>query len=265
MLDEARIRLICFVTVFLVVAVLEVLQPRRQLRLGRTVRWPNNLGIVVLNTLLLRVAFPTALVAFAASLNTRDAGLLAGLPLPDIAIVIIAVVLLDLAIYAQHRVFHAVPVLWRLHRMHHADPDVDVTTGLRFHPLEVLLSLVFKFAVVWLLGPPALGVLIFEVLLNAGSLFSHANLKLPHAVEHPLRALLVTPEMHRVHHSVRPEETDSNFGFCLSVWDRLFRSYRSAAVDDQARMALGLKNFRGAREQGLLALLMQPFRSAGPP
>ena len=261
--NETSIRLICFLSVFALMALLEALLPRRRRAMSRAVRWPNNLGIVILNTLLLRVAVPTALVGFALAMNATGKGLLAAVALPGWVLVVVSVLLLDLLIYAQHRVFHVVPPLWRLHRVHHADPDFDVTTGVRFHPLEILLSLGFKFAIVAVFGPPAVAVVIFEVLLNAGALFSHANLRLPQPIDHVLRLVLVTPDMHRVHHSVYREETDSNFGFCLSWWDRLFRTYRSAPRAGHADMQIGIGRFGDTRDQRLDELLRQPFRGDG--
>lgn len=260
--NETSVRLFCFLSMFLAVALLEALLPRRRRRLSRAVRWPNNLGIVAFNTLLLRVLVPTALVGFALSMNADGTGLLANVPIPSWLLVLVSVLLLDLLIYAQHIVFHAVPALWRLHRVHHADPDFDVTTGVRFHPLEIVLSLGIKFAIVAILGPPAVAVLVFEVLLNAGSLFSHANLRLPEALDRLLRLVLVTPDMHRVHHSVRRQETDSNFGFCVSWWDRVFRTYRRAPKDGHTTMQIGIGSFAEARDQRIAQLLTQPFRTA---
>ena len=260
--NEAAIRLTCFATVFVAIAVLEGLLPRRDRSMPRSARWPSNLAIVVINTVLLRVFFPTALVAYTLVLNEEARGWLAGVPLPEWALIVLAVLLLDLIIYAQHVLLHLVPPLWRLHRVHHADPDFDVTTAVRFHPLEILLSLGIKFGVVTVLGPPAVAVLIFEVLLNAGALFSHGNLRLPLALDRVLRLVLVTPDMHRVHHSVVRRETDSNFGFCLSWWDRLFRTYRAQPEAGHDGMEIGIGVFSGAQDQRLVELVKQPFRSA---
>ena len=260
--NEAAIRLVCFAAMFLAVAGLESLLPRRDRVLSRTERWPNNLAIVAINTLLLRVFFPTALVAYALALNEAGRGLLSSVPVPGWLLVVIAVLVLDLLIYVQHVLMHLVPPLWRLHRVHHADPDFDVTTGIRFHPLEIVLSLGIKFGIVTVLGPPAVAVLIFEVLLNAGSLFSHGNLRLPLALDRMLRLVLVTPDMHRVHHSVVRRETDSNYGFCLSWWDRLFRTYRPQPEAGHDGMEIGIGVFSRARDQRLIELMKQPFRSA---
>lgn len=258
--NEAGIRLACFVAVLAAVAMLEAALPRKQRTLERRTRWPNNLGMVACNTLLMRLLVPTALVTFALAMNAQGRGLLAGVPLPEWVLVVVSVLLLDALIYAQHILFHMVPALWRLHRVHHADPDFDVTTGVRFHPLEILLSLGIKFAIVAALGPPAVAVVIFEVLLNAGSLFSHGNLKLPAALDATLRTVLVTPDMHRVHHSVVRRETDSNFGFCLSWWDRLFRTYRAVPEAGHEDMQIGVGRFADAKDQRMTELLTQPFR-----
>jgi sterol desaturase/sphingolipid hydroxylase (fatty acid hydroxylase superfamily) len=238
----------------------EIVAPRRQRSLGRAVRWPSNLGIVVLDSLVVRIVFPTAAVGLALALEGRAVGLLPWLGLPAPLAVVIAVVLLDLAIYLQHVMFHAVPVLWRLHRMHHADLDFDVTTGLRFHPVEILLSMVIKLMVVAALGAPAAAVLIFEVLLNATSMFNHANLRLPERLDRLVRLLIITPDMHRVHHSVVPRETNSNFGFNLAVWDRVFGTYRAQPAAGHEAMMIGIEQFRDLRELRLDRMLTQPLR-----
>lgn len=257
---EPVIRLAAFAGVLLLCAAGEVLAPWRRPRLPRRARWPGNLGLVALDSLLLRVLFPTAAVGAALLAEAKGFGLLRWTGAPGWVAVAAGVVLLDLAIYLQHRVFHAVPALWRLHRVHHADLEIDATTGLRFHPVEILLSMAIKIAVVMALGVPAVAVLAFEVLLNAGSLFSHANLALPRGLDAALRAVLVTPGMHRVHHSVVRAETDSNFGFCLSWWDRLFGTYRAAPAAGPDGVTIGLEQFRDPAELRLDRLLTQPFR-----
>lgn len=256
--SEAIIRLAAFGGVLLALALAERLAPRRQPSVGRVRRWPSNLGIVVLDTLILRLLFPTAAVGVALAADANGWGLLHGLS-PWLTVPV-AVLLLDLAIYGQHVLFHLVPPLWRLHRMHHADPDLDVTTGLRFHPLEIVLSMLIKFAVVLVLGAPALAVLIFEVLLNATSMFNHANLRLPLALDRRLRLFMVTPDMHRVHHSVVPAETNSNYGFNLPWWDRLFGTYRAQPAAGHLGMTIGLSQFRDPRELRLDRMLLQPLR-----
>ncbi|MBW8271099.1 sterol desaturase family protein [Caldovatus aquaticus] len=262
---EPLIRLAAFAGVLLLCAAGEALAPWRRPRLPRRARWPGNLGLVALDGLLLRVLFPTAAIGAALVAEAQGTGLLRRLGAPGWLAVPAAVVLLDLAIYLQHRVFHAVPALWRLHRVHHADPELDATTGLRFHPIEILLSMAIKIAVVSALGAPAVAVLLFEVLLNAGALFSHANLALPGRLDAALRLVLVTPGMHRVHHSVVPAETDCNFGFCLSWWDRLFCTYRAAPAAGEERMTVGLAVFRDPAELRLDRLLTQPFRGGTVP
>ncbi len=238
----------------------ELLAPRRRQQHGRRVRWPGNLGIVVIDTLLVRLAFPTATVGIALFAEAHGFGLFNTLALPSVVAVIASVVLLDLAIYLQHVLFHAVPALWRLHRMHHADLEFDVTTGVRFHPIEILLSMLIKFAVVAALGMPAVAVLVFEVLLNATSLFNHGNVRLPAALDRVLRWIVVTPEMHRVHHSVVQRETNSNFGFNLPWWDRLFGTYRPQPAAGHEGMTIGIDQFRDPVELRLDRMLVQPFR-----
>jgi sterol desaturase/sphingolipid hydroxylase (fatty acid hydroxylase superfamily) len=257
---EPWIRLGAFAGIFAAMALWEVLAPRRRQVIGRLRRWPGNLGIVAIDTLLLRVIFPTAAVGVAVVANGGGWGLLPALDVPYWLAVIIAVVVLDLAIYLQHVLFHAVPVLWRLHRMHHADLEIDVTTGTRFHPIEILLSMAIKLGVVAALGAPAVAVLIFEVLLNATSVFNHGNVRLPQALDRMLRWLVVTPDMHRVHHSILSRETNSNFGFNLPWWDRLFGTYRAQPQAGHEGMTIGIEQFRDPRELRLDRMLLQPFR-----
>ena len=227
MTNEAPLRLGFFFGVLSLMALWELLSPRRQLQTSKIVRWSNNLGLVVLNSLVLRLLFPAA--AAGAAVFARDAGwgLLNILDPPYWLAIIASLLLLDFAVWLQHLLFHAVPVFWRLHRVHHADVDVDVTTGARFHTLEILLSMLIKFAVILLLGPPVVAVVVFEVILNATSMFNHANVRLPAVADRVLRMIVVTPDMHRVHHSIESDETNSNFGFNLPWWDRLFGTYRS--------------------------------------
>jgi sterol desaturase/sphingolipid hydroxylase (fatty acid hydroxylase superfamily) len=260
--NEATLRLGFFFAIFAVMALWETLAPRRRRSLTRRVRWPGNIGIVVLNTLLLRVIFPAGAVGLAVAIEGRGWGLLGGTGLPVWAAVAIAVVVLDLAIYLQHVLFHAVPVLWRLHRMHHADLDLDVTSGARFHSLEIVLSMVLKYGLVVALGAPPLGVLIFEVLLNGTAMFNHANAHIPPSIDRVLRLIVVTPDMHRVHHSVLPAEANSNFGFNLPWWDRLFGTYRDQPEGGHSGMTIGLGQFREPAWQRLDRMLIQPFQGA---
>lgn len=261
---EALIRLGAFSLVLAAMMAAEAALPRRARGFARRRRWPSNLGVAALNSLLLRLVFPTAAIGVAIAIEGKGVGLLPWLGLPGWLAAILAVVLLDLAIYLQHVMFHAVPALWRLHRMHHADLDFDVTTGLRFHPLEILLSMAVKIGVVVALGAPPVAVLVFEVLLNASSMFSHGNLRLPARLDAALRRVLVTPDMHRVHHSAVPAETDSNFGFSLAVWDRLFGTYRAQPAAGHEAMTIGLESFRDPRELRLGRMLTQPLREAPP-
>lgn len=241
------IRLGFFLGIFALMAVWEFLAPRRRLQRSKTTRWINNIGIVTLNTVIARLVFPAAAVAVALFAQSRGLGLLNFAQLPYVPAVVIAVIALDLVIYVQHVLMHAIPLLWRMHRVHHADLDIDVTTGARFHPLEILLSLLIKFAAIVLLGAPAVAVVIFEVLLNGTSMFNHANVRLYPALDRLLRLLVVTPDMHRVHHSVNEDETNSNFGFNLPWWDRLFGTYRAEPRAGHEAMTIGITTFRQGR------------------
>ena len=256
--NEPTIRLGFFLGIFAVMAVLEALAPRRARSHSRWIRWPSNLGIVALNSVVVRLLIPTAAVGLALIGAERGWGLLNNIALPYWLAVLVAVALLDLAIYLQHVMVHAVPVLWRLHRMHHADLDFDVTTGARFHPVEILLSMIIKMAVVIALGPPAVAVLIFEVLLNATAMFNHSNVRIPLALDAVVRLVVVTPDMHRVHHSATPREANSNFGFNLPWWDRLFGTYRAQPAAGHEAMTIGIEQFRTPRELWLDRMLIQP-------
>jgi sterol desaturase/sphingolipid hydroxylase (fatty acid hydroxylase superfamily) len=256
---EPAVRLGAFAGGLLVVAACEALAPRRERAVGRLARWPHNLALVALNTLLVRAVVPISAVSLAALAEERGWGLFNGAVSLGWVTVLVSVALLDLAIYLQHVIFHAVPVLWRLHRMHHSDLDFDVTTGVRFHPVEVLLSTGYKLGLVGVLGIPAIAVVVFEVLLNGGSMFNHANLRLPEPVDRALRWLVVTPDMHRVHHSAAPAETNSNFGFTLPWWDRLCGTYRAEPAAGHERMTIGLEDFRDPRYLRLDQLLVQPL------
>lgn len=257
---ELPVRLGIFFGVFAIMASWELVAPRRLLDMNKTVRWTNNLAVTVLNGVLVRAILPVATVGVAGFAAERGMGLLNFFHLPYLLVIVLSVLALDLAIYLQHMMFHAVPLLWRLHRMHHADLDFDVTTGARFHPIEIVLSMLFKFAVILVLGPPAVAVLVFEVLLNAASMFNHGNVRMPEPIDRIVRWLVVTPDMHRVHHSVNPRETNSNFGFNLPWWDRLFGTYRAQPRSGHNRMTIGIEQFRSPRELWLDRMLLQPFR-----
>ena len=257
---EVAIRLGCFLGVFAVIALWEAWRPRRQRAVSRWARWPDNLGIVTLNTILQRILIPTTAVGLALVAEQQGWGILHLRPMPEWFVIMLAVAILDLAIYLQHVLFHAVPVLWRLHRMHHADLDFDVTTGARFHPIEILLSAGVKLAVVAAIGAPVVAVLIFEVLLNATAMFNHGNIRLPLELDRLLRWIIVTPDMHRVHHSIVPQEANSNFGFNAPWWDRLFGTYRAQPAAGHHDMTIGIEQFRSPRELRLDRMLLQPFR-----
>lgn len=254
------VRLGCFLGILVLMALWETVAPRRPQAIGRGKRWPGNLAIVVLDTALLRVLIPTTAVGLALLGEERGSGLLNNLALPPWVATVLSVLVLDLAIYLQHVLFHAVPALWRLHRVHHADLEFDVTTGARFHPLEILLSMGIKLAVVAALGASAAGVLIFEILLNATAMFNHGNVRIAAPVDRILRRLVVTPDMHRVHHSIDRSETDSNFGFNLPWWDRLFGTYRAQPRAGHDGMVIGIEQFRSPRELRIDRMLTQPWR-----
>jgi sterol desaturase/sphingolipid hydroxylase (fatty acid hydroxylase superfamily) len=251
-----------FLVLFALFAGLEAVVPRRPRSLTRIRRWPTNLAITVLNTVALRglaIVLPLLAVGAALDAKAQGWGLLNWLDWPSWVELVLAILILDLAIWAQHLITHKVPLFWRFHRVHHADRDMDVTTGFRFHPIEVLASMVLKIGLIYLLGPPAVAVLVFEILLNGTSLFNHANLALPLGLERMLRLVLVTPDMHRVHHSVRREEHDSNYGFALSLWDRIFRTYVAEPEAGHDAMTVGLE-WQDERPARLPWVLGLPFR-----
>jgi sterol desaturase/sphingolipid hydroxylase (fatty acid hydroxylase superfamily) len=260
-LHELPIRGACFVVVFTLMATWEVRAPARVLLLSRAVRWANNLGLVALNTLLLRLLFPAAAVGMAAFAAEQGWGLLNYYAPPLWLAVTFSVVALDFVIWLQHVMVHAIPLLWRIHRVHHADPDYDLTTGARFHPFEIVLSMLIKFAAIVVLGPPLVAVILFEVLLNATAMFNHGNVRLPTRVDRLLRWLVVTPDMHRVHHSVEEDETNSNFGFNLPWWDRLLGTYRAQPRGGHEGMSIGIHGYNDPRDVSWLpGLLTLPLR-----
>lgn len=257
---EPTIRLAAFLSVLVAMALWEVAAPRRRREIPRVIRWTNNLALVVLDTAILRLTFPIIAVGLAVMAEDRGWGLFNNFDVPFWLAIVVSMLLLDLAIYLQHVMFHAIPGLWRLHRMHHADLDFDATTGLRFHPVEILISMGIKLAVVAALGPPAVAVLLFEVILNATALFNHANIDLPRPVDRVLRLIVVTPDMHRVHHSVDPRETNSNYGFNLPWWDRLLGTYIAQPAKGHEGMEIGIEQFRTPRDLWLDRMLIQPVR-----
>jgi len=262
--NEQAIRLLGFVSVLSLMVVWEILATRRHQIIKRRQRWPANLAIVVLGTLAVRLLFPLAAVGASSYASEQGWGLLNLVSMPSWMTVVLAIIALDLVIYFQHRIFHAVPWFWRLHRMHHADLEFDVTTGLRFHPLEIVLSVAIKMSVVVLIGAPVLAVVVFEVLLNATSLFNHGNIRLPQKIDRLFRLILVTPDMHRVHHSAIQRETDSNFGFSVPWWGRLFGTYRAQPEEGHLGMTIGIEDFRTQHDLRLDQMLMQPFRHTDP-
>jgi len=258
---EQVVRLASFAAAFGLVAAWEALAPRRARMLSRSMRWSSNLALVLLNTALVRLAFPLAAVGMAGFASANGWGLLNHFGAPAWIAVPAAVIALDFVIWLQHVIVHAVPALWRLHRVHHADLDFDLTTGLRFHPLEIALSMGIKFAAIVVLGPPVFAVMIFEALLNVGAMFSHSNAGLPAGVDRALRLVVVTPDMHRVHHSVEDDETNSNFGFNLSWWDRLFGTYREQPRAGHEAMEIGIRGHRDPHEVARLpGMLRLPFQ-----
>lgn len=263
MAHEQTIRLAFFFGVLAVVAVWEVIAPRRMLTDSKGRRWLANLSLVVIDTAVVRFLLPVLPVGLALIAQERGWGILNNIILPNWSKVVLAVVAFDFIIYLQHVLFHFLPILWRLHRMHHTDLDIDVTTGNRFHPVEIVISVGIKLAAVVLIGPPAFAVIIFEVALNATSQFNHGNIRIPEIVDRWLRLVVVTPDMHRVHHSIIPRETNSNFGFNLPWWDRLCGTYRPQPEQGHIAMSIGLKEFRDPTKLTLPQLLLQPFIRKG--
>lgn len=260
--NEQPIRLACFLGVLTVMAIWELAAPRRRMEIPRIIRWTNNLGVVVIDTLLVRLTFPVAAVGLALMAEKQGWGLFNIIGTPGWLAIPLSILALDLAIYLQHVMFHAVPALWRLHRMHHADLEFDVTTGLRFHPVEILLSMGIKLAAVAALGPPAVAVLMFEVILNATAMFNHSNVRIPVRIDRLLRLVVVTPDMHRIHHSIHPRETNSNFGFNLPWWDRLLGTYLPQPREGHEGMTVGIEQFRTKRDLWLDRMLFQPLRGS---
>jgi len=257
--NEILIRLLSFASVFILIALWELAKPRRDLTTSKTKRWFGNLGIVGLNSLSAQLLMPVMPVAMALIVQENHWGLLNTLNIPYPVAVVASVILLDLVVYIQHVMFHAIPILWRFHMMHHADLDYDLTTGLRFHPIEILISFGIKLAVVVVLGPPVMAVILFEILLNATATFNHGNIHMPEKVDSILRLFVVTPDMHRVHHSVTIRETNSNFGFNMPWWDRLFGTYRAQPAAGHIGMTIGLSQFRDPKRLTLPWMLALPF------
>jgi len=249
---EAQIRLSVFIAIFTAMALWEIIAPKRELTQSKSMRWLNNISIVVINSIVIRLLFPAAAVGMAILVEEKQWGLLKWVELPEIAEIIVGVLILDLIIYGQHVVVHHVPLLWRFHRMHHADLDLDVTSGARFHPVEIIFSMLVKFLFIVLLGPSIVAVFIFEVVLNGAAVFNHSNVQMPAKLDKVLRWFIVTPDMHRIHHSIIVRETNSNYGFNFPWWDRLFGTYNQQPKEGQLGMTIGIDTFR---EKELCVLL----------
>ena len=260
MSNEITIRLSVFFGVFAVMAVWELVAPRRALTVSKMMRWTNNIGLVFLNSFVVRLLFPAAAVGMAVFANEHGLGIFNYYEFPYLVAVVASVVVMDFIIYLQHVMVHAVPALWRLHRVHHADPDFDVTTGSRFHPIEIILSMLIKFAVIAVFGPPVIAVVVFEVLLNAVAMFNHSNVRLNLSFDKLLRLVMVTPDMHRVHHSVEDDEANSNFGFNLPWWDRLFGTYKDQPRGGHENMKIGIHDYIEAKQVSwIVGMLWLPF------
>ena len=257
--SEPFLRAGAFLLVLFAMMTWELFAKRRPQMLPRSKRWPANLLLVVINNAIVRLMFPVAAVGAAVYAQDLRWGVFNIVMLPGWVVFILSMLVLDAAIYFQHRIFHRLPWLWRIHRVHHADQEFDVTTALRFHPLEILLSMAIKIAVIMMLGAPPIAVIVFEIVLNATAMFNHGNVQLTAKADRYLRMFLVTPDMHRVHHSVIPQETNSNFGFNLPWWDRLFGTYRDQPEHGHTRMTIGLKEYRTEQDQQLARMLKQPF------
>ena len=260
-MGESLIRFSMFLGLLLLFSILESIYPRRGRVYRRKFRWPNNLGVLAAGSLVSRVV-PSLLPLSAALMAAQQGfGFFHMATIPGWAAFVLTILLLDLLIYWQHRLLHTVPLLARIHRMHHTDRDIDATTALRFHPLELFLSMIIKSAAVWILGAPATSVLVFEIILNGTAMFNHANLFIPYRADSVLRKILVTPDMHRIHHSIRRTERNSNYGFALSWWDHLFGSYTAAPADGYEGMGIGIKGYEDSAHQVITWMLASPFLS----
>jgi sterol desaturase/sphingolipid hydroxylase (fatty acid hydroxylase superfamily) len=257
--NEVAVRLGFFFGIFIIVAIWEVLSPRRVLKTSKPIRWISNIGVVFIDAVSVRYLLPLLPIGLAVLAEEKGWGVLNALELPEGLSIVLGILVLDLIVYLQHVMFHAVPILWRLHMMHHADLDYDVTTALRFHPIEIMISMAIKLSVVATIGPSAWTVVIFEVILNGTAMFNHGNIRLPLNVDRILRMLVVTPDMHRVHHSVIIRETNSNFGFNFPWWDRMFGTYRPQPAAGHEGMTIGLSQFRNAARLTLPWMIALPF------
>jgi sterol desaturase/sphingolipid hydroxylase (fatty acid hydroxylase superfamily) len=259
--NESIVRFSFFFGMLLIMGGWELFAPRRVPTISKTSRWVNNLGLIMLNGFVLRLVVPIASTGMALFAQQNGWGILNYYAVPKIANILISIIVLDFIIYMQHVMVHAVPLFWRFHRVHHADLDYDVTTGARFHTFEIIFSMFIKLTAIVLLGPAVIAVILFEIILNAMAMFNHGNVGLPKSLDKFLRYFIVTPDMHRVHHSIEEDETNSNFGFNLSIWDRLFGTYRAKVRAGQIEMTIGLKTIRRAKETNhLIGMLLIPFK-----
>lgn len=263
LINESPLRLGSFIAILSILLILETLIPYRANTAKRTTRWISNIGLAALSALLVRLLSSASLILLPVTLATflqeQQWGLFHWLGFGPLTSFLLTLLILDLIIYGQHVLFHHTPLLWRLHRVHHTDVNLDTTSGVRFHPVEIGLSLLLKLLAVGLLGAPAAGVIAFEILLNGAALFNHSNIKLPKNLDRLLRLIIVTPDMHRVHHSTLPKETNSNFGFNLPWWDWLFKTYKAQPQEGHLNMNIGLKDFPEGQKLTLLKLLTLPF------
>lgn len=258
--NEVTIRLLLFFSFLIVMGSFELLFPKRELLIVKSQRWINNLGVSFLNSLIIKLLFPISAVAMAMFIEEKNFGLFKLVDLSPVFIVILSIILLDLIIYWQHRLFHKIDFFWKFHKVHHSDLDYDLTTGVRFHPVEIIFSMVIKLFFIALLGVPAVAVVIFEILLSSFAIFNHSNIALPKSVDKILRVFIVTPDFHRVHHSIRSEELHSNYGFNISLWDRVFRSYKQKPKDSYEKMTIGLKDLQKQEKTvSLFSILKLPF------
>ena len=257
---EAIIRMTIFVVILVLMLALEYLLPKRARKYRRGHRWPANLLLIAVDTLALRLIIPIASLAFASYIVANGWGLFNTVTLPIWFEIVLSIILLDMLIYWQHVASHKFPIFWSFHKIHHGDRDLDVTTGIRFHPLEIILSMLYKFLCIFVLGPAAIAVFIFEITLNACALFNHSNIRIPTVLDKYLRLLIVTPDMHRVHHSILERETNSNYGFSLSIWDRVFKTYIAQPENGHNDMAIGLSEYQTDEPNHLRWCLFTPFK-----
>jgi len=257
--EETIIRLLFTVTIFTVMMIWEIIFPRRKLNTNKIRRWSMNIFITLFNSILVKIIFPLLPVSLALLAQKNNWGIFNNIQLPYELVFILSIVFFDFIIYLQHVMFHSLPILWRLHMMHHIDLDIDVTTALRFHPIEIIISAIIKLAVIMIIGPPVLSVLVFEIILNGTAMFNHSNVKMPRWLDRIIRLVIVTPDMHRIHHSVTIRETNSNFGFNLSWWDKLFGTYRSEPFLTHETMSIGHSLYRNEKQLNLFYILAVPF------